>query len=69
VTVKPCYDVWSRYSEVEGKGQSLEISTCAGKNKGNILSTGSGVCAIVVPRVPCPAVFELSLVFSRSNKR
>jgi hypothetical protein len=36
----------------------LEISTCTEKNKGNILSTDSGVCAVVVPRGALP-VFEL----------
>jgi hypothetical protein len=58
VTVKPCYEIWSRYSEVEGKDRSLEIGTCAEKNKGNILSTDSGVCAVVIPRGALP-MFEL----------
>lgn len=41
-----------------GKDRSLEIGTCAEKNKGNILSTDSGVCAVVIPRGALP-VFEL----------
>ena len=58
MTVKPCCKIWSRYSEVEGKDWSLEISTCAEKNKGNILSTDSGVCFVVIP-MGALTVFEL----------
>lgn len=58
MTVKPWYEISSRYSKVEGRDRSLEISTCAEKNKGSILSADSGVCGVVIPRGALP-VFEL----------